>query len=321
MKTGHQRLHRTTTAGALVALLAGLILASTASAPPVGRAAPSPGHGDAQRPSVVQTTFKSVDAVLAGQWDFPVQTPAPLIVLIPSAGRIDRNGWYPGLGEDASRGIYAQLTRELVEKGFAVFRYDKPGAGRSGRGHYATDRSNAIEAFTRAVDHARVDTERVFLLGHARGTDAIAGIFPRYEAVTAPAGVILLDSVVGESDGLRINAPTLIVNPGRDPDNRYQYGEFVVDARDRAEKAELETELVIIDDGERGLVRPHEENGSTFYSWDPAVTKAILDWLMHRRGHEERVESPAPPRSTPPLESLELTVTHPRTPASVCTSC
>ena len=67
-----------------------------------------------------------------------------------------------------------------------------------------------------AIEHPRVDPEHVFLLGHGLGTDTIAAIYPRFAAVARPAGTILLDNAVGESDGVRIEAPTLIINPGKD---------------------------------------------------------------------------------------------------------
>jgi len=278
------------------AFSAAVAVATLTFGTPSGVAAPAPEDRKPARPSVVQTTFKSVDAVLAAQWDFPTQSPAPLVVLIPSGGRIDRNGWHPGLGEDASHGIYAQLTSELVAKGFAVFRYDKPGAGRSSPGRFATERSNAIEAYTRAIDHARVDPERVFLLGHSIGTDTIAGIFPRFEAVAAPVGTVLLDSMVGETASLRIKAPTLIVNSGRDPDDRYQYGEFVVESRERAEGKEMETELVVIDRDKRGLLSESSKNGATVLTLDPRATGAIVDWLMrHRAGDDLAAATLAPP--------------------------
>ena len=121
-----------------------------------GRAAPAgPPSETGKRPSVVETTFESVDATIAAQWDFPDRSPAPLVVFIPAGGRIDRNGWNPGIGESPDRGMYAQFARDLVHAGFAIFRFDKPGAGKSSRGRYATERSNALEAYTRAVDHAR----------------------------------------------------------------------------------------------------------------------------------------------------------------------
>ncbi len=242
---------------------------------------------DAQPPAVtekrdvVQTTFKSVDATVAGEWDFPVNTPAPLAVLIPTAGRLDRDGWAPGMGDVDHAGIYEDLAAKLVAAGFAVFRYDKPGAGRSTPARFATERSNALEAYTHAVQHLRVDPDKVFLLGHGLGTDTIAAIYPRFESVLPPAGVVLFDSRVGETDATRITAPLLVVNPGKDPDDRYQYGEFVVEAREKHDPP-LPTELVLLPDAERGLVTPRTVRGRTTYTLDPRAVDAALKWLRRR---------------------------------------
>jgi pimeloyl-ACP methyl ester carboxylesterase len=206
--------------------------AFTFLASPVAYAAPgTAGPSIDQRKRIVETTFRSVDATLAGQWDFPERSPAPLVVIVPSSASLDRNGWPPAMGEDPDTGLYARLTEALVQNGFAVFRFDGPGTGRSSRGNYATDRSNALEAYTRAVDHARVDPDNVFMLGHAKGSTTVATIYGRYKHVVPPAGVILVHNSVGEQMSLQIDAPLLIVNPAKDPDDRYRYGEFVVEAR------------------------------------------------------------------------------------------
>jgi alpha-beta hydrolase superfamily lysophospholipase len=189
------------------------------------------------------------------------------------------------LGEDPAEGIYSHLALRLVREGFAVFRYDKPGAGRSSPGLYATERSSALEAYTRAVDHARVDVERVYLVGHGLGCDTIAGIYPRFAAVAPPAGVILLDNVVGETDSVRIETPVLVVNPGKDPDDRYQYGEFVAEARARANPQKLSTDLVLIDDAEPGLLATQQKNGESVYSLHPRALDAIVQWLTQRTGN------------------------------------
>jgi alpha-beta hydrolase superfamily lysophospholipase len=247
-----------------------------------------------ERPTVVETTFKSVDATVAAQWDFPRNSPAPLVVLIPAGGRLDRNGWNPGLSEDPSDGMYARLTSALVEAGFAVFRFDKPGAGKSSRGRYTTERANALEAYTRAVDHARIDPEHVFLLGHAAGTDAIAGIYPRYAAVVEPAGAVLLDSMVGERDSLRIKTPMLIVNSGRDPDDRLQYGKFVAEAREHNDDGALETALVVLDRAEPGLLSPVRIGSRTVYTLDPDAVKATVEWLRKRAAVVESAAADRP---------------------------
>ena len=84
----------------------------------------------------VETTFESVDSTVSAQWEFPATTPAPLVVMLPASEAVDRDGLPPGYGEDPSTGIYAQLARRLLDAGFAVFRYDSPGTGRSSPGQF-----------------------------------------------------------------------------------------------------------------------------------------------------------------------------------------
>jgi pimeloyl-ACP methyl ester carboxylesterase len=269
-----------------------LIVVATTSTSLAAGAAP-----DTQKPSrdqVVETTFESVDAVIAGQWDFPARTPAPLVVIIPSQGRLDRDGRPAGLGEEPDQGMYAKLAKVLVAAGFAVFRFDKPGAGRSAPGRYSTERSNAIEAYTRAVDHARVDTSHVFLLGHSAGTDTIAGIYTRYESVNPPRGVVFLDNVVGERLSMEVKAPLLIVNPNKDPDDRFTFGEFVVETRRTASEGKLLTDLRLIDGAEPGLIEPSPSDTETL-NLHPSAISAVVDWL--RKSHAAGLDGARLPRS------------------------
>jgi alpha/beta superfamily hydrolase len=258
-------------------------------------APPPPAPEGADRDHTVETTFQSVDATIAGQWDFPAHTPAPLVVIIPSQGRLDREGRPPGLGEEPGHGMYGELADALVKAGFAVFRFDKPGAGRSAPGQFATERSNALEAYTRAVDHARIDRDHVFLLGHSLGSDSIAGIYARYQAVAPPRGVIFFDNNVGERMSLDVKAPLLIVNPNKDPDDRYTFGEFVVEARNVAPGGKLETSLVLIDDAEPGLLAPTVVDNETL-ELHPRAIAAAVEWLRKRHadtaGDGARLDAP-----------------------------
>jgi pimeloyl-ACP methyl ester carboxylesterase len=233
----------------------------------------------------IETTFESVDATVSAQWEFPARTPAPLVVLLPASEAVDRDGLPPGYGEDPSTGIYAQLARKLLDAGFAVFRYDSPGTGRSSQGQFSTVRSTALEAYTRAVDHPKVDGAHVFLLGHSQSTDTIAGIYPRYAAVRPPAGVVMLANLVGETDIVRIDAPTLIVVSDKTPDDIYQYGQFPTDARQRSTDRKLETSLVTINGAEATLLTPTDKNGGgKLFSIEPRAVDATLEWLKGRLG-------------------------------------
>jgi alpha/beta superfamily hydrolase len=266
-------------AAALAGLAAGLLLAAG-----MATAAVTAGGGTIdKRPSTVQTTFKSVDAVLAAQWDFPSAGLAPLVVIIPPGGRVDRNGWPPGPDFELGKGVYQRLAELLVDKGYAVFRFDAPGAGRSSPGHWATDRSNALEAYTRAIDHARVDTDRVFLVGHGSGTATIGAIFERFEQANPLNGVALLGNQVGERLALSLTSPLLLVVGDKYPDDLYQHGRFVLDAREHNEGSKLETTLVSIEGSDSSLIREVSDNGSPGLELRPEATKALLAWLANHR--------------------------------------
>jgi len=253
---------------------------------------PSLAAGVADAPAVtapavekVETTFESVDATVSAQWEFPAHTPAPLVVLLPASEAVDRDGLPPGYGEDPSTGIYAQFARKLLAAGFAVFRYDSPGTGRSSPGQFSTVRSTALEAYTRAVDHPKVDPEHVFLIGHSASTDSVVGIYPRYAAVRPPAGVVLLANVVGETEIVNVDAPTLIVVSDKTPDEIYQHGQFPKDARERSTTKKLETSLVVLSGAEETLLSPVDKNGGgKIYSIEPRAVDATIDWLKGKVG-------------------------------------
>jgi pimeloyl-ACP methyl ester carboxylesterase len=233
----------------------------------------------------IETTFESVDATVSAQWEFPSHTPAPLVVLLPASEAVDRDGLPPGYGEDPATGIYAQFARKLLASGFAVFRYDSPGTGRSSPGQYCTVRSTALEGYTRAVDHPKVDRQHVFLVGHSASTDSAVGIYSRYAAVQPPAGIVLLANLIGETDLVTVDAPVLIVVSDKTPDEIYQHGQFPKDARSRATTKKLETDVVVLTGAEETLLSPVDKNGGgKVYSIDPRAVDATLEWLRARVG-------------------------------------
>lgn len=268
-----------------VALAAVLAWAAPVAASPLSDSPSAAGV------ELVETTYKSVDATVAAQWEFPARTPAPLVVIIGASEALDRNGLPPGYGEDPATGIYSQLARKLLAAGFAVFRYDSPGTGRSSPGHYSTVRSTALEGYIRAVDHARIDPDHVYLLGHAEGSDSVVGIYSRYAAARPPAGVILLANRVGETDLVQVDAPTLLIVTDKTPDDLYQHGQFPADARARYTAKKLETKLVVLPGAEETMLAPipPDQNGDAtkpkHASIDPRAVSAILDWLQSRSGN------------------------------------
>jgi alpha-beta hydrolase superfamily lysophospholipase len=271
--------------------LAALQLLATLLATPVGALAlaDAPPATTTAGFEKVETTFESVDATVSAQWEFPAHTPAPLVVLLPASEAVDRDGLPPGYGEDPATGIYAQFAKKLLEAGFAVFRYDSPGTGRSAAGQFCTVRSTALEAYTRAVDHPKVDGAHVFLIGHSASTDTVVGIYSRYATVKPPAGVVLLANIVGETDIVRVEAPTLIVVSDKTPDEIYQHGQFPTDARQRYTEKKLETQLITLAGAEETLLSPIDKNGGgKLYSIEPRAVDATIEWLRARVGFPAR---------------------------------
>lgn len=269
------------------ATLVALLFLAVPLTPTLAAALPSDAPSAPSAIERVETTFQSVDATVSGQWEFPAKTPAPLVVLLPASESVDRDGLPAGYGEDPSNGIYAQFAKALVEAGFAVFRYDSPGIGRSSSGQFSTTRSTALEGYTRAVDHPKVDRDHVFLIGHSASTDSVVGIYPRYAEACPVDGVVLLASIIGETDILRVDAPVLIVVSDKTPDEIYQHGQFPVDARSRNKDKKLETTLKTLTGAEETLLSSTDKpDGGKHYALDPRAVEATIEWLR------ARVESP-----------------------------
>lgn len=108
--------------------------------------------------------FSNEDAVLEGTLEIPASTSkVPLIVFVHGSGQRTR--------ED-----YFYLTPDLLNAGYAVFRYDKRGAGASGGnfievGTYngdtripllASDAAAAVKTLSR---HSGIDADRIILMG------------------------------------------------------------------------------------------------------------------------------------------------------------
>lgn len=251
----------------------------------------SPSLATATEPSVapaierVDTTFQSVDATISAQWEFPTRTPAPLVVILPASETVDRDGLPNGYSEPASTGIYAQFAKQLVQAGFAVFRFDSAGTGRSSKGQYATVRSTALEAYSRAIDHPKVDRDHVFLLGHSASTDSVAGIYPRYEALCPLDGIILLSSIVDQTVIVQLLAPTLLVVSDKTPEDFYEHGQFPADARSRSKDPKLETSLVVVPGADETLLfQIGGEGDKKLYSLHPRAVQATLEWLRAQLG-------------------------------------
>src|SRR6185295_12539546 len=92
---------------------------------------------------------------LSGQIDYPTPLPHqhsfPLLFVLHHAGCDARDGYLPF----AEAGLAA---------GYAVFRWDKRGTGRSGAGGRGSTTQDAVNAYEIALEQAHVDRKLVIIL-------------------------------------------------------------------------------------------------------------------------------------------------------------
>lgn len=147
-----------------------------------------------------EVTFVSDQSVqLAGQFDLPRDSPQPpLVVFIHHSGPENRD-------------IYQHLAAYLVPRGYAVFRFDKRGTGRSGGVHGCCEADDALAAYRAAYTASGFDHLQVFIVAQSLGTQIVAERFPDFQAIGAPAGVVLLSSLLRDEAVLAIRTPIHII--------------------------------------------------------------------------------------------------------------
>jgi alpha-beta hydrolase superfamily lysophospholipase len=153
-----------------------------------------------------EVVFQSSDGTrLAGQFDWPPgQTRPPLVFIIHHADPIDRHQ-------------YQFLATRLLPAGYAVFRFDKRGTGRSGGAYGCCEDDDALAAYRAAIERGGFDPERVFIVAQSIGTRILADRFAEFEQIHQPTGVILLSNLLENEEVLAIKAPLHIIVSDSEP--------------------------------------------------------------------------------------------------------
>lgn len=164
---------------------------------------------------------------LAGQIDYPARPlrsrSFPLVFVLHHAGPEDRDGYE----------AFAELG---LEAGYAVFRWDKRGTGRSGAGGRGSTTQDAVDAYEVALAQPYVDPRRVVILAQDAGAGLLGSSFGLFARVQHPRGVILATSTLDENEVLAIEANLLIVMGQHDWNPWRSYGKAACDAHNAAYK-------------------------------------------------------------------------------------
>jgi len=160
---------------------------------------------------------------LAGQIDYPYTSQAhyPLIFILHHAGC------------EASEG-YQHFADVGLESGYAVFRWDKRGTGKSGAGGRGSTTQDAVNAYEIALEQPRIDHKRVVILAQGAGTALLGNSFGLFARVQHPYGAILATNMLDE-DAIKAIDTRCQILVGQDDWNPWQkYGKIACDAHNAA---------------------------------------------------------------------------------------
>jgi len=209
--------------------------------------------------------FAGDSVVLAGQIDYPV-TPRPeggypLIFVLHHAGCNTRD-------------CYNHYTELALESGFAVFRWDKRGTGRSGAGGRGSTTQDAVNAYEVAVEQEHINPRRVVILAQGAGTGLLGSSFGLFARVQAPYGAILVSNLLDQDAILAVEAPVLVVMADSDFNPCSTYAEAACRAHNAAYK--FGAQSYIAENADRMMAELG--GGSPFHR---GARKIMQDWLKN----------------------------------------
>jgi alpha-beta hydrolase superfamily lysophospholipase len=163
---------------------------------------------------------------LSGQIDYPqshLTTHFPLLFVLHHAGCDARDG-------------YDHFAQFGLASGYAVFRWDKRGTGRSGAGGRGSTIQDAVNAYEVALEQPNIDHRHVVILAQDAGTGLLGDSFGLFARLQLPHGVVLATNMLDEGAVLAIQTQLLILMGQHDWNPWQQYGKAASDAHNQAYK-------------------------------------------------------------------------------------
>lgn len=172
-----------------------------------------------------EVTFAGDSVLLSGQVDYP-QRPVPkegfpLLFILHDA-------------QCTTRERYIAHAQVALENGFAVFRWDKRGTGRSGASALGSTTQDAVNAYEIALEQPQVNRRRVIILAQGAGTGILGTSYGLFARLQNPYGVILASNMLENEAVLAIDTRVLIVVGEKDWNPWQQYAELACEAHRKA---------------------------------------------------------------------------------------
>ncbi len=154
-----------------------------------------------------EVVFAGDGVRLAGQIDLP-DGPAPaggypLLFILHHASAPTRDKYRP----------FAELALEV---GYAAFRWDRRGAGRSGGGGKGSTTQDAVCAYEIALEQAGINRRAVVILALGAGTALLGSSFGLFARAQRPAGAMLISNQLDDRQILALDTRLLLISGSDD---------------------------------------------------------------------------------------------------------
>lgn len=200
---------------------------------------------------------------LSGQIDYPdAPLPSdgfPLLFILHHAG-CEGRAWY------------LPFAQAGLNAGYAVFRWDKRGTGRSGAGGCGSTTQDAVNAYEIALEQPSVNQQRAVILAQAAGTGLLGNAFGLFARLQKPYGVILASNILDETAVQAIDSRIQIVVGEHDWNPWQRYAEAACDAHNQTYGRGAS--FHIVPNADRKLLV--NTDSSTIH---PQALAFIYDWL------------------------------------------
>lgn len=215
--------------------------------------------------TATEIIFAGDEVRLAGQIEYPV-TPRPengfpLVFVLHHACCNAREDY-----DD-----YAQIA---LANGYAVFRWDKRGTGRSGDSGRGSTTQDAVNAYDIAISQPDINHKRVVILAVGAGSALLGSSYGLFARTQQPYAVLLVANMLDESEILALDTRLKIVMSPEDWNSPQRYGEAASVAHKQAYRHGAS--FFLTPGGNRLLMETDDYGRSALH---PAARKVIGDWF------------------------------------------
>lgn len=210
----------------------------------------------------MELIFAGDHVPLAGQMDYPGSPPPekgfPLIFILHHAGCNSRDWYWP----------FAEVG---LQTGFAVFRWDKRGTGRSGASGRGSATQDAVNAYEVALEQPHINRKQVVIVAQDAGTAMLGNAYGLFARVQKPYSVILLSNMLDSLAVDAIDCRVHVLMSAEDWNPWQTYARAAVNAHNAA--YHLDSTCAVVPGVERKLLDDDEK-------LPPAVRSILTDWLQ-----------------------------------------